>query len=67
MNNFLLGQLEEFKSWAIKEFEELHADQKEILSQLQHMNKDRWIAYGKMTVINGILICIIEIFAHIIF
>jgi hypothetical protein len=63
----LIGQLQEFKSWAKYEFEDLRKNQLMLIAKMDRINKDRWTIYGKMSIINGILVLILEIFAHSLF
>jgi hypothetical protein len=62
-----LGRLEEFKAWAKSEFSDLRKNQLMIIAKLDRINQDRWIMYGKMTIINGILVLLIELATHIFF
>lgn len=62
-----LGQLQEFKSWAKAEFEELRHNQLTIMEKLDRINQDRWIMYGKLTIINGIIILALELIPRFLF
>lgn len=59
-----IGQLEEFKKWAEDEFSEIRLYNKEILGKLESINQDRWVLYGKLTLLNGVVIILIESFIH---
>lgn len=63
----IIGQLEEFKSWAKNEFKNIHEMQLMTIAKLDRINQDRWIMYGKMTMINGILVMFIEVATHLFF
>jgi hypothetical protein len=63
----MIGQLDEFRSWAKNEFKTIRENQLMIIAKLDRINQDRWVMYGKMTVINGILVMLIEVATHLIF
>lgn len=60
----LLGQLQEFREWSKREFQELKATELLILNQIEKINQDRWTLYGKMTVLNSIVIAALELISH---
>lgn len=61
IENRLLGRLEEFKDWATNEFNHIHSDHKLIQIKLDQINQDRWVLYGKIAVINGLLMAIFQL------
>jgi len=65
--DLIIGRLEEFKSWATNEFKNIHQNQLMIIAKLDRINQDRWIMYGKVTMLNGILVILIEIFTRKLF
>jgi hypothetical protein len=62
-----LGRFEEFRSWAKAEFKHLRDNQLLIIGKLDRINQDRWTMYGKMTVINAMLVMAIELLARKVF
>lgn len=60
----ILGQLQEFREWAKGEFQEIKASQLLILNQIEKINQDRWVLYGKMAILNSAVIAFLEILAR---
>ncbi len=56
----VLGQLEEFKKWATSEFKESKKMQMLIIAKLDKLNHERGILYGKITVINAVMMVLIQ-------
>ena len=59
-----LGALTEFKEWSKTQFNEIRIDHREILTKIDEINQQRWLLYGKLTILNGLVIAVIEALAH---
>lgn len=58
----VLGRLEEFKDWATGEFTALRVGQNKIIHQIEIINQARWVAYGKIAILNSIVMLGLEMF-----
>lgn len=63
----ILGQLEEFKDWATMEFANLRHGQSLIIERIEKIDEARFVLYGKITVINCLVLAFIETIAHNLF
>lgn len=56
----MLGRLEEFRLWTKYELKSIRETQDKILHTIYTIQKDRWIMYGKVAVINAIMMFILR-------
>jgi len=60
----VIGKLEEFQVWSLREFALLDRKLSEIIAKLEQINRSRWVLYGEITAIGSIVMLLLEVVFH---
>ena len=60
----IFGQFQEFREWAKREFKMIHDDHLMIIAKLDKLSHDRDVMFGKLVVLNSVIIVLLEIVGH---